>query len=80
MTISAVVGLIAVLIFLIYFSYKGAPIVIIAPIGAIILILFASGLDAKVMAAYTEVYMKGFGNFAKRLRFLCSGKRTSLKG
>ena len=65
MTISAVVGLIAVLIFLIYFSYKGAPIVIVAPVGAIILVLFAGGLDAKVMATYTEVYMKGFGNFAK---------------
>lgn len=65
MTIQAILGLVLVLVLLIYFSYKGAPIVIIAPIAAVILVLFVDGADAKCMATYTEVYMKGFGNFAK---------------
>lgn len=65
MTIQAVLGLIAVLVFLVCFSYRGAPIVIIAPVAAAILVVFVNGTDARIMATYTEVYMKGFGNFAK---------------
>lgn len=65
MTPQAMIGLVVVLVFLVLLAYKGAPIVVIAPIASVILVLFVNGFDAHVMATYTEVYMKGFGNFAK---------------
>lgn len=60
-----VFGVILTLILLMYFAYKGASIIILAPILALLAALLSAGLDAHLMATYTEVFMQAFANYAK---------------
>lgn len=60
-----VIGVILTLVLLMYLAYKGASIILLAPILALLAALLSAGLDAHLMATYTEVFMKAFANYAK---------------
>ena len=64
-TTLSILGLFLALFLLIYLAFKGHSVIIIAPIVAIVAVIFSSGLDSHLMAEYTEVYMKGFANYVK---------------
>ncbi len=64
-TVISIIGLFLALFLLIYLAFKGHSVIIIAPIVAIVAVLFSSGGDAHLMANYTETYMSGFANYAK---------------
>lgn len=66
-TTLSIIGLFLALFLLIYLAFKGHSVIIIAPVVAIVAIIFSSGLDSHLMAEYTEVYMKGFANYVKKL-------------
>lgn len=59
MTLS-MVGIIAGIVFLIYFVMKGWPLMFVGALSAMIVAVF-SGID--VISAYLEAYMGGFGGF-----------------
>ena len=61
----SIFGLFLALFLLIYLVFKGHSIVIIAPIVALVAVVFSSGGDAHLMAEYTETYMAGFASYAK---------------
>ena len=60
-----ILGLILSLILIMYLAYKGYSTIITAPIVALVTILITTGLDAHLMASYTEIYMSGFASFIK---------------
>ncbi len=64
-TIISIIGLFLALFLLIYLAFKGHSVIIIAPIVAMVAVIFSSGGDAHLMADYTETYMSGFANYAK---------------
>ncbi len=64
-TFISVVGLFIALFLLVYLAFKGHSVIIIAPIVALVSVLFSSGFDSHLMATYTESYMIGFANYAK---------------
>jgi H+/gluconate symporter-like permease len=64
-TVISIIGLFLALFLLIYLAFKGHSVIIIAPIVAIVAVVFSSGGDSHVMANYTETYMAGFANYAK---------------
>ncbi len=64
-TVIGLIGLCAAIGFLVYMAFKGHGIIVVAPIAAMIAILFAYGLKGHFMASYTITYMEGFANYAK---------------
>lgn len=58
-------GLFLALFLLIFLAFKGHSVIIIAPIVALVAVVFSAGGDAHLMANYTETYMAGFANYAK---------------
>lgn len=64
-TVISVIGLFLALFLLIFLAFRGHSVIIIAPIVATVAVLFASGFEVHLMANYTEVYMRGFANYAK---------------
>lgn len=61
----SIFGLFLALFLLIFLAFKGHSVIIIAPIVAMVALVFSSGADAHLMATYTETYMIGFANYAK---------------
>ena len=61
----SIFGLFLALFLLIFLAFKGHSVIVIAPIVATVALLFSSGMDAHLMATYTEVYMRGFANYVK---------------
>ena len=64
----SIIGIILALAFLIYFAYRGASILVISIIAAVIAILFGyfeTG-NAHILAEYTVVYMKGTAGFLQK--------------
>ena len=64
-TFISIIGLFLALFLLIYLAFKGHSVIIIAPVVAMVAVLFSSGGNAHLMADYTETYMIGFANYAK---------------
>lgn len=60
-----IIGLLAAIGFLVYMAFKGHSIIVVAPIAAMVAILFSYGLKGHFMASYTITYMEGFANYAK---------------
>lgn len=58
-------GLFLALFLLIFLAFRGHSVIIIAPIVALVAVVFSAGGDAHLMANYTETYMAGFANYAK---------------
>jgi H+/gluconate symporter-like permease len=46
-------------------AFKGHSIIVVAPIAALLALLFAYGIKGHFMATYTITYMEGFANYAK---------------
>lgn len=65
-TTFSVIGLFIALFLLVYLAFKGHSIIVIAPLVAVIAIVFSAGFDSHVMANYTEVYMAGFASYVKK--------------
>ena len=64
-TTVSLAGLFLALFLLVYLAFKGHSVIIIAPIVAMVAVIFSSGFDSHLMASYTEVYMTGFANYAR---------------
>ena len=64
-TTISVAGLFLALFLLVYLAFKGHSVIIIAPIVAMVAVIFSAGFDSHLMANYTEVYMTGFANYAR---------------
>lgn len=64
-TTISLMGLFLALFLLMYLAFKGHSVIIIAPLVAMVAVVFSSGFQAHLMANYTEVYMVGFANYAK---------------
>lgn len=64
-TIIGIIGLLVAIGFLVYMAFKGHSIIVVAPIAAMVAILFSYGLKGHFMASYTITYMEGFANYAK---------------
>ena len=58
-----IIGIILSLILLIYLAYRGIAVILIAPILALLAVLFSSGTP--LMASYTEVFMNNFSGYVK---------------
>jgi H+/gluconate symporter-like permease len=59
-----IIGIIISLGLLMYLAYKGISVLILAPVLAILAVLFQAG-EANVLANYTEVFMVNFAAYAK---------------
>lgn len=57
------IGIIVSLCLLMYLAYRGITVLILAPVLALVAVLFSG--DIPLMAGYTEIFMKGFAGFAK---------------
>lgn len=64
-TVIGLAGLLVAIGFLVYMAFKGHSIIVVAPIAAMLLILFSYGIKGHFMASYTITYMDGFANYAK---------------
>lgn len=64
-TVLGLIGLLVAIGFLVYMAFKGHGIIVVAPIAAMIALLFAYGIKGHFMATYTITYMEGFANYAK---------------
>ena len=64
-TVIGLIGLLVAIGFLVYMAFKGHGIIVVAPIAAMIAVLFAYGMKGHFMASYTITYMEGFANYAK---------------
>ena len=64
-TTISVAGLFLALFLLVYLAFKGHSVIIIAPIVAMVAVIFSAGFDSHLMANYTEVYMTVFANYAR---------------
>ncbi|MDO4238764.1 GntP family permease [Micrococcus sp.] len=53
-------GIVVSLIFLITFAYRGHSVLVVAPLAALIAVLFSWG---PLLASYTQVFMPALGNF-----------------
>ena len=58
-----IIGIILSLILLIYLAYRGIAVILIAPILALLAVLFSTGTP--FMASYTEVFMNNFSGYVK---------------
>lgn len=56
-----ILGVIVALALLMYFAYRGISVLILAPLMAILAVLFAG--DTPLLASYTQLFMKATGNF-----------------
>ena len=61
----SLISLIISLSLIMFLAYKGYSTIITAPIIGLLTILISNGLNAHLMANYTEVYMNGFSGFVK---------------
>lgn len=61
-----VIGIILSLMLLMYLAYRGITVLVLAPILAILAAVMSGGLDAHVMATYTEIFMKAFAGYAQK--------------
>ncbi len=59
----SIVGIILSLILLMYLAYRGIAVIWLAPILALVAVLFSTGTP--VMASYTEVFMNNFSGYVK---------------
>jgi H+/gluconate symporter-like permease len=59
-----VIGIIISLGLLIYLAYRGITVLILAPVLALLALLFQTG-QSHVLATYTEVFMVNFASYAK---------------
>ena len=57
---SGLAGILLALALLIYLAYRGLSVLIVAPLMALLAVLFAG---APVLASYTQVYMRALGEF-----------------
>lgn len=64
-TVIGMIGLLVAIGFLVYMAFKGHSIIVVAPIAAMVAILFSYGIKGHFMASYTITYMEGFANYAK---------------
>lgn len=64
-TAIGMIGLLVAIGFLVYMAFKGHSIIVVAPIAAMVAILFSYGTKGHFMASYTITYMDGFANYAK---------------
>lgn len=64
-TVIGMIGLLVAIGFLVYMAFKGHSIIVVAPIAAMVAILFSYGIKGHFMASYTITYMDGFANYAK---------------
>lgn len=64
-TAIGMIGLLVAIGFLVYMAFKGHSIIVVAPIAAMVALLFSYGMKAHFMASYTITYMEGFANYAK---------------
>lgn len=64
-TVIGMLGLLIAIGFLVYMAFKGHSIIVVAPIAAMVAILFSYGSKGHFMASYTITYMEGFANYAK---------------
>lgn len=64
-TVIGMIGLLVAIGFLVYMAFKGHSIIVVAPIAAMVALLFSYGLKGHFMASYTITYMEGFANYAK---------------
>lgn len=64
-TVIGMIGLLVAIGFLVYMAFKGHSIIVVAPIAAMVAILFSYGVQGHFMASYTITYMDGFANYAK---------------
>ena len=53
-TTISVAGLFLALFLLVYLAFKGHSVIIIAPIVAMVAVIFSAGFDSHLMANYTE--------------------------
>ena len=58
-----IIGIILSLVLLIYLAYRGIAVILIAPILALMAVMFSSGTP--LMASYTEVFMNNFSGYVK---------------
>ena len=57
----SVVGITLALVALMYFAYRGISVLLLAPLCALLAVLFSA--DAPLFASYTQVFMKALGGF-----------------
>lgn len=60
-----ILGLVFSLFLIMYLAYKGHSTIITAPIIGLLTIIITTGIHAKLMISYTEIYMAGFAGFVK---------------
>lgn len=58
-----VIGIVVSLILLMYLAYRGISVLILAPLLALLAVLFSGGTP--ILASYTEVFMSSFAGYAK---------------
>jgi H+/gluconate symporter-like permease len=58
---TGILGVILALVLLIYLAYKGVSVLLLAPLLALLAVLFSA--DAPLLASYTQVFMKSLGGF-----------------
>lgn len=56
-----IIGIIVALALLMYLAYRGISVLILAPVMALVAVLFAGGMP--VLASYTQVFMAATGDF-----------------
>jgi len=57
----SIVGIVLSLILLMTFAYRGANIILLAPVMSVVAVLFDA--DARVLASYTQIFMPALGRF-----------------
>ncbi|KAJ49025.1 H+/gluconate symporter-like permease [Clostridium tetanomorphum] len=58
-----VIGIIISLVLLMYLAYRGITVLILAPVLALLAVLFSG--DLPLLVTYTEIFMKDFAGYAK---------------
>lgn len=58
---TGIAGILVALLLLIYLAYRGFSVLLLAPLLALLAVLFSP--DTPVLASYTQVFMKALGNF-----------------
>ncbi|HVL74892.1 MAG TPA: GntP family permease [Noviherbaspirillum sp.] len=58
---TGIIGILLALILLIYLAYRGFSVLLLAPILALLAVLFAP--DSPLLASYTQVFMRALGDF-----------------
>jgi H+/gluconate symporter-like permease len=58
---TSVIGITLALVALMFFAYRGVSVLVLAPLCAVLAVLFSA--DAPLFASYTQVFMKALGGF-----------------